>query len=92
MEGFLLISLRFNALKKMAIEIKRKPKENPQSLIRRFTQSVQRSGVLIRARKSRFRKREKSEQLKKRAALRKEKLKAEYEKKKKFGNDFKRKN
>lgn len=76
----------------MAIEIKRKIKETPQSLIRRFTQSVQRSGTLIRARKNRFKTREKSGQLKKRAALRKEKIKAEYEKKKKFGNDFKRKN
>jgi hypothetical protein len=76
----------------MVIETKRKPKESPQSLIRRFSQSVQRSGVLIRARKNRFQTKEKSEQLKKRAALRREEVRAVYEKKKKFGNDFKRKN
>lgn len=68
-----------------AIEVKKQEKETTQSLIRRFTKRVQQSGVLIQARKIRFKKRRKSEQMKKRAALRREELKKEYEKLKKLG-------
>ena len=73
--------------KKMVIEVEKQGRENSQSLIRRFTKKVQRSGVLLRARKSRFFHRPKSETMKKRAALRREKLKKEYEKLKKLGLD-----
>jgi len=69
----------------MALEIRRKEKETSQGLIRRFTRSVQQSGLLIRARKIRFRERGKSRQMKKRAALRREEIKKEYEKLKKLG-------
>jgi hypothetical protein len=69
----------------MALEVKRQLKETTQSLVRRFTKSVKGSGILLRARKIRFKQRKKSEQMKKRAALRREELKKEYEKLEKLG-------
>ena len=69
----------------MGIEVKKQERENTQSLTRRFTKKIQRSGVLVYARKSRFRKRTKSKQMERRAALRKEKLRKEYEKTEKLG-------
>jgi len=69
----------------MALEVKKQQKETSQSLIRRFTKSIQGSGILRRARKIRFREREKSQNMKKRAALRKEEIKKEYERLKKLG-------
>ena len=69
----------------MALEVKRKPKESTQSLIRRFTQRVRQSGVLIQARKIRFKKEPKSKQAKKKAALRREQLRKEYKRLEKLG-------
>jgi ribosomal protein S21 len=37
------------------IEVNRKDRESPESLIRRFSRRIQQSGVLVRARKVRFR-------------------------------------
>ena len=69
----------------MALEIKKQERESIQSLVYRFNKSVQRSGILMRARKIRFRQREKSRDMRKKAALRREELKKEYEKIKKSG-------
>ncbi len=69
----------------MVLEVKREEKETPQSLMRRFSKRVQQSGILIRAREARFKSREKSKQMLKRAALRREVLKKEYEKLAKLG-------
>lgn len=69
----------------MVVEIKKQPRETPQSLARRFTKSIQRSGVLLQARKGIFRVRSKSRQAKKKAALRREELRREYEKLRKLG-------
>jgi len=69
----------------MPLEVKKQERETSQSLIRRFTRSIQQSGILLRARRVRFKKKEKSEQMKKRAALRREEKKKEYEKLKKLG-------
>ena len=69
----------------MILEVKKQERESPQSLIRRFYRMVQQSGILHRARKNRFRKRKKSGQMKKRAALRREEIKREYEKLRKLG-------
>jgi len=69
----------------MALEVKKKEKENSQSLVRRFTKRVQQSRILRRARKTMFRRREKSRNMEKKAALRREKMKGEYEKLKKLG-------
>lgn len=70
----------------MTIEIKKQERETPQNLVRRFTRRIQQSGVLYRARKNRFKQRKKSHQMKKRAALRRETLRIEYEKEKKMGS------
>jgi len=69
----------------MALEVRRKDKETAQSLLHRFTRNVQQSGILFRARKTRFKERKKSREMKKRAALRREEIKKEYEKLKKIG-------
>jgi len=69
----------------MGLEIKKQERESSQSLLYRFQKSVQQSGILLRARKIRFREREKSRDMRKRAALRREELKKEYERAKKLG-------
>jgi len=69
----------------MVLKIKKEPRETPQSLVRRFSKRIQQSGILLEARKGIFRKRPKSRQAKKKAALRREELKKEYEKLKKLG-------
>lgn len=69
----------------MVLEIKKQERETSQSLVRRFGKRIQQSGILLRARRNRFRKRPKSHQAKKRAALRREELKEEYKKLKKLG-------
>jgi ribosomal protein S21 len=69
----------------MALEVKRKERENPQSLVRRFTKRVQQSGILLRARKTRFKRREKSKGQRKKTALRREEMKKEYEELEKLG-------
>ena len=69
----------------MPLETLKQDRETSHSLVRRFQKRVQQSGLLLRARKIRFKERKKSEQMKKRAALRREELKKEYEKLKKLG-------
>lgn len=81
----------------MTIEVKRNPRESAQGLIRRFTQRVRRSGVLVQARKIRFKKEPRSKQAKKKAALRREQLRKRYEELEKLGklekqHGFKRRN
>ncbi len=73
----------------MALEIKKQSRETSQALVRRFTKRVQQSGILIRARKGRFKIREKSRDLKREAALRREKMKKVFEKLKKIGKPSK---
>ncbi len=69
----------------MALEIKREGKETPQSLIRRFLRRVKQSGILLEARKNLFLAEKKSENMKKRAALRREELRKKFEKLEKLG-------
>ena len=69
----------------MSIQINKQSRETSQGLVRRFSRRIQQSGILRRARNIRFRQGSKSKQLKKRAALRREELKKEYEKLKKLG-------
>jgi len=69
----------------MPIKIRRRGKESPHSLVYRFTKAIRESGVLVRARKTRFKNRSISKEKKKRAALRREELKKQYEKLKKLG-------
>lgn len=69
----------------MPLEVRKKIKESPQGLAYRFTKSMQKSGILLRARESQFRRRDKSREMKKRAAMRREERKKEYQKLKKMG-------
>jgi len=69
----------------MALEVKRKPRESVQSLVKRFSQKVRQSGILIQARKIRFHEPPKNRLAKKKAALRREQLKEEYKKLEKLG-------
>ncbi len=69
----------------MALEVKRKEKENNSSLVHRFTRSVIQSGIIREARSRRFRERPLSDTAKKNKALRKMRAKAEYERKWKMG-------
>ncbi len=69
----------------MALETRKQERETSQALIRRFSTSMKRSGILLRARKIRFRERMKSPNMQKKAALRREELKIEYKQKEKLG-------
>jgi DNA-binding transcriptional regulator YhcF (GntR family) len=69
----------------MTIEVKKKNRETSESLIRRFSRRVQQSGVLVRARRGRFRSEEKSKREKRQEALYKIKIRKEIDKMKKLG-------
>jgi len=69
----------------MPLKAEKQNKESTQSLIRRFSRKMKKSGILLEARKKRFVKREKSSQLKKRTALRRNELQKKYEELKKLG-------
>jgi len=69
----------------VAIEVKKKTGETTRSLLRRFTRRIQQSGVLIRARKARFRERERSKRERRASALRRVKIVGEKEKLRKMG-------
>jgi len=77
----------------MALEIKKEERETSQSLVRRFSRRMKQSGILLRARRNRFKKKAKSPQMKKKSALRREQLRKEYEKLEKMGKtNVKRRN
>lgn len=67
------------------MKIQKQTRETSQSLVYRFTKAVQKSGVLIEARKRKFSQRNKSRNLQQRAALIREEKKKEYSKLKKLG-------
>ena len=69
----------------MPLEIKKEERESSQSLIFRFTKAIKQSGILLRARKIRFKRKEKSRDMKKKEALRRGEMKKEYERLKKMG-------
>jgi len=69
----------------MGLEVKKQERETSQNLIRRFTRGIKQSGILLRARKIRFKTRKKSKDMKKKAALRREELKKQYDELKKLG-------
>ena len=56
------------------IEVKKKDRESSESLIRRFSRRVQQSGVLVRARKVRFKSDEKSKREMREGAMYKEEV------------------
>ncbi|MBU3895800.1 hypothetical protein KKG36_00540 [Patescibacteria group bacterium] len=59
----------------MALEVRKKERENSQNLVHRFTKVVRQSGVLLEKRKRQFHKRAKSALIQKRSALRRAELK-----------------
>jgi ribosomal protein S21 len=67
------------------MKIQKQTRENSQSLVYRFTKAVQKSGVLIEARKRRFTEKPKSKNLEKRGALIRIEKKKEFDKAKKLG-------
>jgi len=67
------------------MKIQKQTRENSQSLVYRFTKVVQKSGVLIEARKRRFTDKPKSKNLEKRGALIRIEKKKEFDKAKKLG-------
>lgn len=67
------------------IEEKRKNRESAESLIRRFSRRVRQSGVLMQARRSRFRTKDKTKREMISGALYKEKVRKVVNKLKKMG-------
>ncbi|HXV27281.1 MAG TPA: hypothetical protein VD862_04655 [Candidatus Paceibacterota bacterium] len=51
------------------VEVKRKPNESTGSLLRRFSRFVQQSGVLLRAKKQKFRTKKMTERQERNAAI-----------------------
>lgn len=71
------------------VEVKRKDNESFESLLRRFNRKVQQSGVLVRARKTRYFQPAKSRNLKRAAAQRRSELKEVREELKRLGKPVK---
>ncbi len=69
----------------MPLEVYKQRQENSHNLFRRFSRRIRYSRILREARRRQFKLRNKSEQLKKRSALRKVARKKEYEILKKLG-------
>jgi ribosomal protein S21 len=69
----------------MPITVKKKESESAGSLIFRFTKKVQQSGVLLEAKKRRFKKRGQNARSRHLSALHKLSKKAEYERMRKEG-------
>lgn len=67
------------------VEVKRKESESFESLLRRFNRKIQQSGILIRARKTRFFEPGKSRNLLRVAARRRSQLRTIREELKKLG-------
>ena len=63
----------------MALEIRKKQRENAQAMMRRFQKAVQQSGILLEMRKRQFVKREKSNNMQKKSALRRVENKKKYD-------------
>lgn len=56
------------------VEVKRKEDESFESLLRRFNRKMQQSGIILRARKTRYFERTKSRNLRRRSAQRRSEL------------------
>jgi hypothetical protein len=67
------------------VEVVKKDKETSESLIRRFSRRMQESKVLIKARKSQFKVKDKSKKQLKEDAIYRKKVKKEADKLKKMG-------
>jgi small subunit ribosomal protein S21 len=72
------------------VEVKKKDNESFESLLRRFNRKIQQSGVLVRARKTRFFEPPKSRNLQRVAARRRSQIKAQKEELKRLGKPVKK--
>ena len=72
------------------VEVKKKDNESFENLLRRFNRKVQQSGVLVRARKTRFFEPGKSRNLLRTAAQRRSVIRAQKEELKKLGKPVKK--
>jgi len=66
----------------MSLEVLREPRENSRRLVRRFSQRMRKSGILRKARASRFYQRPLSKTKKKAKALRRIAMKKKFEEQK----------
>jgi len=69
----------------MSLEVHRQEKESSRKLIRRFSRIIRQTGILRRVKEIRFYQRPLSKTKKKKAALRREKMKKKYEELKRSG-------
>ena len=69
----------------MPLKVKKQNNESSQNVVRRFSQKLRRSGILLQARKNRFHQKPSSRQMLKHSAIRRAVKKAEYAKMKKMG-------
>ena len=69
----------------MVLEITKQERETNQSLIRRFTKRLRESRILVGAKKSVFRQKEKSKQIQRRTTLRRLEKQKEYQRSVKLG-------
>jgi len=67
------------------LEVRKQNRETSQSLVKRFGQKIQRSGILLKARQNRFHSRPKSKKAIRERALRREELRKEYRRLNKLG-------
>jgi len=67
------------------LKVEKRERENSRQLVGRFIRSLRKSGLVYRAKKNRYTQKPLSNQLKKKAALRKEELKKKYERLEKLG-------
>ena len=63
----------------MTLKVKKKQRETTQGLVRRFQKAIQRSGILVEVRRGKFKKKEKSKEMQRQSALRRERIKKERE-------------
>ena len=63
----------------MVIEVKKKDGETNESLLRRFTKKVQHSGIIIKAKKGRFREIKKNDTKLKKDAIMRQAVKKQYD-------------
>jgi len=82
---FAKILTKFEEGRFFMIEVKRKERETSENLIRRFSRRVQQSGVLVQARKSRFRKEDKTRREVREGAMYKARVKKVVDRLKKMG-------
>lgn len=66
-------------MKNVSVEVKRKPSESAENLLRRFRERLRRSRVLVQAKKSQFREKSLTKRKEKEAALRRERIKEKRE-------------